>query len=149
MKTRNDPRHQSRIIALQKLFEFDFRSNAPFEIAELRDINSDLYDEMQPDEIFMQELLHGVEEHRDEIDKIIINYTPKRPIKDTAKVDLWILRMAIFEILYTQKSAPTKVVIDEAIELAKEFGGDKSFTFINGVLGNIVHDMENGKYTKN
>jgi N utilization substance protein B len=145
MKTKNDPRHQSRIIALQKLFEQEFKSNSPFPIAELQLLNEDRVEPLQIDETFALSLVKGVMDNETEIDNIIRKYTMKRPFEDTSKIDLLVLRIAIFELLYASKKLPEKVIIDEAVELGKEFGGNKSFTFINGILGNISHDYVHEK----
>lgn len=136
MKTKSDPRHQSRIIVLQKLFEQEFSANLPYDISQLQHINDDTV----IDNEFIQYLLNGVNTNKEEIDAKIRQYTLKRPFGDTSKIDLLILRISLFELLFSEKKAPVKVIIDEAIELAKEFGGDKSFTFVNGVLGNISQD---------
>lgn len=139
MKTRSDPRHQSRIIALQKLFELEFHATAPFPIEDIRSINEAEDTPIQIDESFILALVNGIQQNAEEIDTIIKQYTKKRPFEDTAKIDLLILRIAIFEMLFSGQKTPVKVVIDEAVELAKEFGGEKSSNFINGVLGNISH----------
>lgn len=131
MKSANDPRHQSRIIALQKLFEYEFKSNSPFEIRDLKNINLD----KRIDEKFSLALMQGVVKNKEELDKMIQKYAPKRPLKDISKIDLLILRIALYEMLFS--NTPKKVVIDESVELAKEFGGERSFTFVNGVLANI------------
>jgi len=73
----------------------------------------------------------------EDIDKHIVTHAPKFPLQKIAKIDLAILRLAIYELLVDPKE-PKKVVINEAVELAKELGGDKSYTFINGVLGTLL-----------
>lgn len=77
-----------------------------------------------------------------EIDPLIEKAAPQFPVNKIAKVDVAILRLAIFELLFA-KSEPPKVIIDEAVELAKELGGDGSPTFVNGVLGTIVKQVKN------
>lgn len=81
---------------------------------------------------------------RDEIDKIISQYATKFPIDKIPKVDLSILRLAIYELVYEKKN-PYKVIIDEAVELAKEFGSQNSYSFINGVLGSFVKNINHEK----
>lgn len=71
------------------------------------------------------------------IDEIIKKNAPKYPLERIAKIDLSILRLSVFELII-EKTNPPKVIINEAIELAKEFGGDQSFSFVNGVLGSII-----------
>jgi len=141
MKTREDPRHQARILVLQKLYEKEFLTNNPFAIPELVSVNEDNGRILHANTDLVGSLLQGIMDHAKEIDVIIKQYTQKRALNDTAKIDLEILRMAIYEYLFATKSGtpPAKVIIDEAIELAKEFGGDKSSVFVNGVLGNIFN----------
>ena len=79
----------------------------------------------------------GVVENKNHLDEIIIETAPEWPIEQIAKIDLIILRIAIFELLIAQ-NVPPKVAIDEAVELAKEFGSDSSGKFVNGVLGTVV-----------
>ena len=89
-----------------------------------------------------KEIIEGVQENRKEIDDLISKNAPDWPLEKIAKVDLVIMRIAIFEIVYG-KSVPEKVAIDEAVELAKEFGNDTSSKFVNGVLGSIVAESQN------
>lgn len=142
MKTAADPRHQSRIIALQKLFEQEFKSNSPFEITELKRINQAEDESIQIDEKFAMNLVNGVLANKEKIDSNIKDFAKKRPFEDTSKVDLLILRIAIYELLFSDNKTPSKVIIDESIELAKTFGGDKSFTFVNGILGSISNKLD-------
>jgi N utilization substance protein B len=81
--------------------------------------------------------VEGVRQHFEEIDKIIEECAPEWPIDKIAKIDLVILQIAIFEMLFGKKT-PVKVAIDEAVEIAKEFGNDTSHKFVNGVLGTVV-----------
>ncbi len=113
MKTRQDPRHQQRIHLMQQLFSWDAnpKSNYP----EVNEIITNL----------------------DKIDTKIQNSAPERPIGQINKVDLAILRLAFFELLL-KEGTPPKVVVDEAVELGKEYGSDSSAAFINGVLGKII-----------
>lgn len=89
------------------------------------------------DTALAESIINGVEENINEIDEVILKSAPEWPIEKIPKVDIVALRIAIYEILYA-KSVPEKVAIDEAIELAKEFGSDTSSKFVNGVLGAIV-----------
>lgn len=114
MKTPFDPRHQLRRQKLQRLFEWDFRQAKP---------SDDLINDILP--------------NLERIDEVIVKAAPEWPITQVAKVDLSILRLAVYELIIERK-APPKVVIDEAVELAKEFGGDSSGSFINGVLGTVL-----------
>lgn len=114
MKTPYDPRHQLRRQKLQRLFEWEFRKT---------DSGNQLIEDILP--------------HMEEVDKIISEAAPEWPIAQIAKVDLSILRLAVFE-LAIERRIPPKVIIDEAVELAKEFGGDNSGSFVNGVLGTVL-----------
>lgn len=78
-----------------------------------------------------------ITKHIARIDKFIEKSAPAFPVDKVAKIDLAILRLAVYELLYVKKTPP-KVVIDEAVEMAKEFGADTSSSFVNGVLGNIL-----------
>lgn len=143
MKKSNDPRHLSRGLALQSLFSSDFKFNSEavvdFTVSELSAIdeietyNQELY----------EKLVIGVKDKHSEIDEIITKYAPQWPITQMKLVDLQILRIAIFEGFIADLTPP-KVAIDEAIELAKEFGGDSSSKFVNGVLGAIYEKERNG-----
>ena len=131
-----DPRHTSRKLALSSIFSWSFAEpdmekniQASAEILEEEGVSYD--DELT------KFLVDGVREHIDEIDKIVEECAPDWPLDKIAKIDLVILRIAIFEILYGKKT-PTKVAIDEAVEIAKEFGNETSHKFINGVLGTVV-----------
>lgn len=138
MKTQHDPRHQSRIIAIQKLFEMHFQteelnSDIPLEeIAEESEIEK--YDKK-----LAIKLIKGVVGKVEEIDNIIAQYATERPLDQLSRTDYQILRLAVFEGFLGQITPP-KVAIDEAIELAKEFGGEVSGKFINGVLGKLYEN---------
>lgn len=114
MKTAFDPRHQRRKEAVKQLFGWHFH---------------------QEQEI-KNELAKKVLKAREKIDKIITEAAPEWPIGQINKIDSAILRLAIYELVVTAKEPP-KVIIDEAIELAKTYGGEKSPSFINGVLGTV------------
>jgi N utilization substance protein B len=131
-----DPRHNARRLALSALFCWLF--NEP-EIDECVLLSSELLEteEEHADKELNAFIINGVKEHLDDIDGIITTCAPDWPIDKISKVDLVILRVAVFELVFGKK-APVKVVIDEAVELAKEFGNDTSSKFINGVLGTVV-----------
>jgi N utilization substance protein B len=136
-----DPRHAARIVALQTLFEWSFNSSDTDEIIE-RDIKELNEQSGAPaiDRDLSHFLVQGVTDNLDTIDGIISTSAPEWPLTQIAKTDLAILRIAIFE-LYIARSVPPKVAIDEAIELGKEFGGENSGKFINGVLGTVVKSL--------
>lgn len=142
MKGKLDPRHQARTTALQALFEWSFNSTDIEELVkrdarEYVQIDQKNENNTPIDEPLALSLTKGVTQNLEVIDKIIEASAPEWPINQIAKVDLEILRISIFE-LYISRSVPPKVAIDEAIELAKEYGGENSSKFVNGVLGTVV-----------
>lgn len=137
-----DPRHEARRIAMATLFERAFHSIQPEEskarIKEIYEEREDLEEEL------LNKLVKGVTEKTEEIDQIIAQTAPAWPPEQINKIDLIALRIAIYELLFA-KDVPPKVAIDEAIELAKEFGGSSSGAFVNGVLGTVVEQYLEGK----
>lgn len=131
-------RHRARIAALQALFELEFAANQPDCILERT-----LQEKGLPEESasFASEIVNGVIANRQFLDDAIGNFAPAFPVTQLAPMDRNILRLAIFEIL-VQKSTPLKVAVNEAVELAKEFGAETSPKFINGVLGSIIADIQ-------
>lgn len=137
MKKHTDPRHSSRILALQILFQEKFEISKPKEnkiglkyLCKMNNIK-------QFDEELVEKIVNAVKENLTKIDKIIRKLAPERPLDEISKIDLLILRIAIAEG-FAGKFTPRKVAIDEAIELAKEFGGESSSKFVNGVLGTLL-----------
>ena len=133
-------RRKARIAALQALYELDCTKHKVEEaLARLR------AGEKLPQEafIFSEELVKGVLQHKPELDAVIKNFAPAFPLEQMSVIDRNILRLAIFEILFDDKT-PIKVAINESIELAKGFGGASSPRLINGVLGSITteHGVE-------
>jgi transcription antitermination protein NusB len=126
-------RRKARSIALQALYEIDSVQHDPEET--LKHLREEL---KLSDETFMfaGELVNGVVRYKEKLDAQIHRYAPAWPIEQIAFIDRNILRLAIFEILIDNK-IPVKVAINEAVELAKNFGGDSSSKFVNGVLGAI------------
>lgn len=143
MKKKQDSRHEARKVAMQALFEWSFNSTDIEEIAK-RDLElHNGEDEPKPvetDSELVLFLVKGITDNLDQIDKIVTDCAPEWPIEQIAKVDLEILRISIFE-LYIARSVPPKVAIDEAVELGKQFGGENSSKFINGVLGTVVKEL--------
>lgn len=127
-------RHRARIVALQALFEIDCTGHHPLVVVERRLDEANL---SEPGVEFARELVEGVEANQDELDRLIGRYAPEWPVDQIAIVDRNILRLAIYEIMY-RDDTPIKVAINEAVELAKEFGSDSSARFVNGVLGSLV-----------
>lgn len=129
-----DIRHQARRLALTSIFSWLF---AEQKNEECLGLSSELLEINENDKALTDAVVRGVKLHNDEIDKIISECAPEWPIDKISKIDLVILRIAVFEIMYN-KDIPEKVAIDEAVELAKEFGNDTSSKFVNGVLGTVV-----------
>jgi N utilization substance protein B len=140
-------RHLSRSIALQALFEWDF-SNKPDK--EIDGIISRITPEFAPgmgDMSFVRTLASNILKKRTDLDNIIEKAAPDWPIAKISIVDRNILRLGLYELLFSdRKEVPAKVAINEAIELAKTFGGETSGKFVNGVLGAVYKEMgEPGK----
>jgi len=141
-------RHLQRSIVLQTLFEWDFNQDKEdFDIVASLHRNIDEFAPGLTDRAFMEYLLLLVHKKRNLVDEVITKAAPEWPIEKIANVDRNILRLGLTELLFGERDqVPPKVAINEAIELAKTFGGDKSFKFINGVLGAVYKEIgEPGK----
>ncbi len=139
MKTKHDPRHIARQITLMSLFEWSFHSDNSQIIID--HVVESLEDEQEPvDKELVRQLMEGVIAHLDDLDGRITQAAPEWPRDQIAKIDISILRLAGYELFHTR--TPEKVVIDEAVELAKEYGGDTSSKFVNGVLGTLVKSRQ-------
>lgn len=133
-------RHLSRTLALQSLYEWDFVGAAKAKKPE--DVSAHVVADFAPkfdDKGFMDELLLGIREHQREIDGLITKYAPEWPLEQITIVDRNVLRIGVYELVFSA-TVPSKVAINEAIELAKAFGGESSGRFVNGVLGAIYRD---------
>jgi N utilization substance protein B len=136
-------RHLSRSIAMQSLYEWDFFGKKEGAIDKIVEKNIKEYGPGLEDPTFVWQLIKGVREHLSKIDKIIEKAAPEWPLDQITIVDRNVLRIGLFELLYANKAeVPPKVAINEAIELAKTFGGDSSGKFINGVLGTVYKEMD-------
>jgi len=140
-------RHLARSIAMQSLFEWDFRGKEDAHIPDIIVHNVEEFGPGIEEAGFIKDLVKGILLKRKEIDAIIEKAAPEWPIEQVAIVDRNVLRVGIFELLFSDRSAvPPKVAINEAIELAKSFGGESSGRFVNGVLGTIYREIgEPGK----
>jgi N utilization substance protein B len=137
-------RHLGRIVALQTLYEQDFRREAldtTFDLSEVLARNIERYRETIDDKEFIEQLVGGVDLNQEAIDGIVRPVAPEWPIEQIARIDRIILRIGVYELLY-EKDVPPKVAINEAVELAKAFGGENSSKFINGVLGTVLRNKE-------
>jgi len=140
-------RHLSRSIVLQSLFEWDLNNLEKKAVEEVMDRNIDEFAANKIDHLFMGKLLDGVMVKQTELDLVIEKAAPEWPIDRISPVDRNILRLGLFELLFADRGeVPAKVAINEAIELAKQFGGDNSSRFVNGVLGAVYKEIgEPGK----
>lgn len=118
MKSSNSPRHQQRIKVMKDLFSWNFTDK----------------------QALTQDRTKLIIEHRDEIDQYIKVSAPAWPIDKINGIDLAILRQAVYELM-VEKEIPPKVVVDEAVEIAKEYGSESSPGFINGALGKLITDQ--------
>lgn len=140
-------RHLSRSVVMQTLFEWDFRSLPQDGASEALVRNANEFAPKAADLPFMQDLLRGIIARKSDLDLIIEKAAPEWPIARIAIVDRNILRLGLYELLFSDRGqVPAKVAINEAIELAKSFGGDTSGKFVNGVLGAVYKELgEPGK----
>jgi len=135
-------RHLSRSIAMQSLYEWDFYGKKP-NLKEIAEKNIKEFGPGLEDTKFIWQLIDGVIEHLAEIDGIIEKAAPEWPLNQINIIDRNVLRIGLFELLYAKREeVPPKVAINEAIELAKSFGGESSGRFINGVLGTVYKEIE-------
>lgn len=137
-------RHLGRIIALQTLYEQDFRrecQDTSFNLDKVLKRNISRYQDMVDDREFIELLVHGIDAKQPELDAVLQPVAPEWPIDQIARMDRIVLRIGVYELLFNQ-DVPPKVVINEAVELAKAFGGDNSSKFINGVLGTVLRQEE-------
>lgn len=140
-------RHLGRIVTLQTLYEYEFRVQAGDEHVSLADIlsrNFERYESAIQDRDFVDALVAGVLDTAEELDGKLQPIAPEWPIDQIARVDRAILRIGLYELLYSAESVPPKVVINEAVELAKTFGSDNSSKFVNGVLGTAYRTLVEG-----
>lgn len=136
-------RHLGRIIALQTLYEHDFRADvqdAGFDLEKALQRNIDRYADTIGDVPFVERLVHGTIKAKQELDLILQPIAPEWPIEQISRMDRVVLRMGLYELKY-ESETPPKVIINEAVELAKAFGGDNSSKFINGVLGTAYRQL--------
>lgn len=137
-------RHLGRIIALQTLYEYEFRQQLGDESADalaIAERNLERYDGVVGDVAFVKELISGIVKTEAKLDEILQPLAPEWPIKQIARIDRNILRIGLFELVFMSETVPPKVAINEAVELAKSFGSDSSSRFINGVLGTAFADL--------
>jgi len=132
---------------MQSLYEWDFRGKDQASLTNIVERNISEFASGIEDTDFIRDLIKGVIKHLTQIDKIIEKAAPQWPIDQIAIVDRNVLRLGLYELLYGKREeVPPKVAINEAIELAKSFGGESSGKFVNGVLGTVYREIgEPGK----
>ncbi len=137
-------RHLGRIIALQTLYEEEFRlecNDKDFKLKDVLERNIKRYADMVDDRSFIEQLVAGVDDKKFELDLLLQPIAPDWPIEQIARMDRLVLRIGAYELVHNA-DVPPKVVINEAVELAKAFGGENSSKFINGVLGTLLRQRE-------
>jgi len=140
-------RHLSRSIAMQTLYEWDFKGKDQKKLKEMVNRNLKEFGPGLEESDFVWQIIDGVIKNLNKIDKVIEKSAPEWPIDQITIVDRNVLRIGLYELLFGKRDeVPPKVAINEAIELAKSFGGESSGKFINGVLGTVYREIgEPGK----
>ena len=137
-------RHLGRIVALQTLYELDFRIEVDEENVSIDDVverNISRYSEIVEDKAFIEALIHGVLKDTKSLDEFLQPLAPEWPLEQIARIDRTILRMGVWEMQNISDEVPVKVIINEAVELAKGFGADNASKFVNGVLGTAAKKL--------
>jgi transcription antitermination protein NusB len=135
-------RHLSRSIAMQCLYEWDFNNKKSEDLDEIIEKNIREFGPGMDDTAFVRFLVENSVKNIEQIDPLIEKCAPEWPLSQVTVVDRNILRLGIFELLFgNYEEVPPKVAINEAIELAKSFGGESSGRFVNGVLGTIYREL--------
>jgi len=132
-------RHLARTIAVQALYQWDFNDRTE-DIDTILNNDKESFAPDFDDGGFISHLVHGVADNQTEIDDLITKYAPEWPLDQITIIDRNVLRMGVFELKY-DPNIPAKVAINEAIELAKNFGGESSGKFVNGVLGAVYKEV--------
>lgn len=144
-------RHLGRIIVLQSLYEIAFRrlcEDKTLDNKEVIERNISRYKAAGKDSGFIAEYTTGLLAKADELDARIQPLAPEWPLQQIARIDHVLLQMGAYELIYHSDDVPPKVVINEAVELAKAFGGDNSSKFINGVLGTLLKEIDPSSVTE-
>ncbi|MEK9173549.1 MAG: transcription antitermination factor NusB, partial [Patescibacteria group bacterium] len=141
-------RHLLRTVVLQSLYEWDFYNKAK-NLDEILKRNIEEFAPGADEPEFAVKTLKKVTDHLTSIDKILTKAAPEWPLDKIAIINRNVLRIGLAELLYSdQEEVPPKVAINEAIEMAKNYGGPNAVKFINGVLGTIYREMEKAKEEK-
>ncbi|MBU1015001.1 transcription antitermination factor NusB [Patescibacteria group bacterium] len=138
-------RHLARSIAMQSLYEWDFYDKKPEALTQLVERNIEEFGAglQEVNKEFARQLVSRVEKHITQLDNIIVRAAPEWPLEQITAVDRNVLRLGLSELLYSNpEEVPPKVAINEAIELAKNYSGESSGRFVNGVLGTVYRELE-------
>ena len=136
----SNSRRQSRILSFQVLFEAEQHGKKISDVLNLRLNESNLNEEART---FVTELVNGVADSKDRIDSVLERHAPAFPLNEMAAVDRNVLSLAIFELLFDNHESPFRVIINEAIEIAKGYGSESSGRFVNGVLASVAIEASN------
>lgn len=134
-------RHLARTIAMQTLYFWDFNKADEGKLKEIIRKNLKEFAPNFDDEDFIEQIIKGVVDNLEKIDSYITKYAPDWPLDQITVVDRNVLRIGVYELIFN-KEIPEKVAINEAIEIAKAYGGEASGKFVNGVLGAIYNDLQ-------
>lgn len=137
-------RHLGRIVAMQALYEYFVRSSLKDPNLSISDITAralSVHKENIQDTEFVKAVISGVVEKLDELDGVWLPFATNWPLDQIPTVEVSIIRLAVYELKFPYQDVPYKVAIDEAVELAKQFGGDNAAKFINGVLGSVYKSI--------
>lgn len=137
-------RHLGRIVALQTLYEYEFRTlceDSTVDVDEILSRNLGRYESAIQDKDFVADIINGVIKEQAGLDEKLQPIAPDWPLDQIARVDRSILRLGLYELLFASDKVPPKVAINEAVELAKAFGSANSSKFINGVLGTAYRTL--------
>lgn len=143
-------RHLGRIITLQTLYEQGFRADCEdnrLDFKEVLERNISRYSRQVEDKDFIKYLVNGINKNTEYLDDVLRTLATEWPLEHISRMDLIILRIGSFELLFSngdKRGVPASVVINEAVELAKSFGGDSASKFVNGVLGSLNRGLEAG-----
>lgn len=136
-------RHLARSIAMQSLYEWDFRGKNPELLDEIIKRNIDEFGPGLKEADFVYELVHKVRDNLSMLDEVLAKTAPQWPVEQVAIVDRNVLRIGLYELMMgDRKAVPPKVAINEAIELGKMFGEESSGRFVNGVLGTVYKQLD-------
>lgn len=137
-------RHLGRIVAMQALYEYFVRSSLKDPNLAISDITAralSVHKENIQDTEFVKTVIEGVISKQEEIDTLWLPFATNWPLDQIPMVEVSIIRLAVYELKFPYQDVPYKVAIDEAVELAKQFGGDNAAKFINGVLGSVYKSL--------